>query len=130
VGIVALVVPPATDILAHAENLTYRRPGFHPAIVAWDWPALFIVAALIIDYLTRLARRNGWSSRRQILTIAAAALIGFLPLPFILPIYPLYLAQNIGIVGSIVSLLLGLLGGCVGSWLGRNTGESMHSLER
>jgi hypothetical protein len=130
VGIVALVVPPATDILAHAENLIYRRPGFHPAIVAWDWPALFIVAALIIDHVIRLARRNGWSSRRQILTIAAASLIGFLPLPFIFPIYPLYLAQNIGIVGSIVSLLLGLIGACVGSWLGRNTGESMHALER
>jgi uncharacterized membrane protein YeaQ/YmgE (transglycosylase-associated protein family) len=85
---------------------------------------------LIIDYVTRLAQRNGWSSRRQILTIAAAALIGFLPVPFIFPIYPLYLAQNIGIAGFIVSLLLGLIGACVGSWLGRSTGESMQSLER
>jgi hypothetical protein len=130
VGIVALVVPPATDLLAHAEHLTYRRPGFYSATIPWHWPALFIVAALLTDYLTRLARHHGWSSRRYILTVAISALIGFLPVPFIFPLYPLYLAGNIGRAGSIVTLLLGLLGAGVGSWLGRNTGESMDSLER
>jgi len=130
VAIVAIFVPPATNFLLQLEHLTYRRPGFNLAVVAIDWPALFIVAAIIIDSVIHRARRKDWSSSKQTLIVAASALVGFLPVPIIMPLYPLLLAQNIGVVGFIVSLLLGLLGAYIGSWLGRNTGNSMYALER
>jgi hypothetical protein len=129
VGIVALYVPPATNVLVQIEHLAYRRPGAHLAVVALNWPALFIVGAIIIDSLVHRAKRKNWSRRKQTLIVAASALIGFLPVPIIFPIYPLVLAHLIGIPGLIVSLLLGLLGAYIGSWLGRGTGEPMYALE-
>ncbi len=128
-GIVALYVPPATNVLVQIEHLAYRRPGAHLAVVALNWPALFIVGAIIIDSLVHRAKRKNWSRRKQTLIVAASGLIGFLPVPIIFPIYPLVLAQLIGIPGLIVSLLLGLLGAYIGSWLGRGTGEPMYALE-
>jgi len=129
VGIVALYVPPATNLLVQLEHLTYRRPGAHLAVVALNWPILFILGAVIIDSLVHWAKRKGWSRRKQTLIVAASALVGFLPVPIIFPIYPLVLAQLIGIPGLLVSLLLGLLGAYIGSWLGRGTGEPMNALE-
>jgi hypothetical protein len=129
VGIVALYVPPATNLLLQLEHLVYRRGGAHPPVVALDWPVLFLVGAIIVDTLVHIAKRRGWSRGKQTLIVAASALVGFLPAPIIFPIYPLVLGQEIGIVGLIVSLLLGLLGAYVGSWLGRSTGESMSALE-
>ena len=67
--------------------------------------------------------------KEETLIVAASALVGFLPAPIIFPIYPLELAQTTGMLGFIVSLLLGLLGAYVGSWLGRGTGELMYALE-
>jgi hypothetical protein len=131
VGIVFLYVPPATDFLLQLEQLSYRHPGLqHLVVVAIDWPAAFLLAAIISDSILRRAKRRGWSPRKQILIVSASTLIGFLPIPIISPLYPLYLAGEIGIAGTIVTLFLGLLGACVGSWLGRNTGESLSSLER
>ena len=131
VGIVFLYVPPATDLLLQLEQLSYRHPGLqHLVVVAIDWPAAFLLAAIISDSILRRAKRRGWSPRKQILIVSASTLIGFLPIPIISPLYPLYLAGEIGIAGTIVTLFLGLLGACVGSWLGRNTGESLSSLER
>jgi hypothetical protein len=98
--------------------------------VALDWPALFIVGAVIIDSVIRRARRGGWSAGRVLLTVAASSLVGFLPAPLIYPLYPIHVALLTGSVGFIVSLLLGLAGGYVGSWLGRNVGEVLHVLER
>src|SRR5215471_12862497 len=60
VGIVALYVPPATNLLLHLENLVYRKGGGELAAVAFEWPALFIVGAVIIDTLVRRAKRKGW----------------------------------------------------------------------
>jgi hypothetical protein len=128
-GIVYLVVPPLTNWLTGIEHLAYRRPGPHPAVVSIDWPALFIVAAILIDIIVHLGRRRGWSTRKLTLIVAAISLIGFLPAPIGFAIYPYYLATELGITGSIVSLLLGLAGALVGSWLGRSTGESLHALE-
>lgn len=130
VGIVAIYVPPATNLLLQLEHLAFRRPGPHLPVVAVDWPAAFIVSAIIIDLLSRRARAKGWSARKQTLIIGASALIGFLPVPIILPFYPVFLVGIIGVVGFVVSLFLGLCGAYVGSWLGRNMGESMYSLER
>ena len=106
-GIVFLYVPPATNFLLQLEQLSYRRPGLHLVVVAIDWPAAFLVAAIISDSILRRAKRRGWSPRKQILIVSASTLIGFLPIPIISPLYPLYLAGEIGIAGTIVSLLLG-----------------------
>src|SRR5216683_1098285 len=105
VGIVFLYVPPATDFLLQLEQLSYRHPGLqHLVVVAIDWPAAFLLAAIISDSILRRAKRRGWSPRKQILIVSASTLIGFLPIPIISPLYPLYLAGEIGIAGTIVTL--------------------------
>ncbi len=129
VGIVALYVPPATNLLLQIEHLSYRKGGGQLAIIALEWPALFLIGAIIIDSVVRLAKRRGWSRGKQTLIMAVSALVAFLPLPIIFPLYPAELATFLGIAGSFVSLLLGLLGAYMGSWLGRSMGEPMKALE-
>ena len=130
--IIALFVPPATDALVTAEHLFYRhgQPGI-AAAVALEWPLSPFFVALAVDLLTRKFRKVGWSwSRgRSAGTLLLLTCITFLAIPVFFPIYGIYLAYILGAVGSIVTLLLGLLGASVGFWFGRNMGESLRSLE-
>ena len=131
--LIAAFVPPATNYLLTLEHLAYLKnvdgdPSI--ALVALEWPVAPILAALLIDLFVRLGRRKGWSRRRLIVTVAAVALIGCVPVPALFPFYVVYMAQNLGPVGFLVSLLFGLLGSLVGVWFGRNMGGSLLSLER
>ena len=130
-GIVALFVPPATDTLVVAEHLSYRDgyPGI-AAIVALEWPLCPLIVALSVDLLMRKAHKFGWSRRRMAVTVALLTIISFLAMPVTFPIYGLILGYRIGVLGSLGTLLLGLLGAFVGFWFGRNMGESLSSLEK
>ncbi|MGI9060267.1 MAG: hypothetical protein ACR2H5_17020 [Ktedonobacteraceae bacterium] len=130
--IIALFVPPATDALVTAEHLFYRdgQPGM-AAAVALEWPLSPLFVALAVDLLTRKFRKVGWSwsRRRSAGTLLLLTSISSLAIPVFFPIYVIYLVSYLGAVGSVVTLLLGLLGASIGFWFGRNMGESLRSLE-
>ncbi len=128
--IVWFYVPPATAMLMKFEQLTYRRGGAHLPVVTIDWPILFIVAAVIFDLVSYQARKHHWSARKLLAVLAISTLIGFLPAPLLYPLYPAFLAVSIGIVGILITLLLGYAGGYIGGWLGNRTGEVIETLEQ
>ena len=111
------------------EQLTYRRGGAHLPVVTIDWPILFIVAAIIFDLVRYQARKHHWSARKLLAVLVISTLIGFLPAPLLFVPYPALLAARIGIVGILITLLLGYAGGYIGGWLGNRTGEVIETLE-
>ncbi|HJT58811.1 MAG TPA: hypothetical protein VJ761_20040, partial [Ktedonobacteraceae bacterium] len=77
------------------------------------------------------ARRKQWSSRKLTTILALTALLSSaLPVVPILPLLPAGLVLELGIVGYLASVLLGLAATYVGTLLGQKAGESIDSLER
>ncbi len=130
VTIVWFYVPPATTLLLTLEQLSYRRGGAHPPVVTIDWPIIFIVAAVIFDLVNYQARKRHWSTRRLLAVVAGITLVGFLPMPLIFPLYPALVVSRIGVVGSIITLLVGYAGGYIGGWLGNRSSEVIETLEQ
>lgn len=127
----AVFVQPATDWLLTVERLGYRRNPPFTSVVALEWFLTPLVVAMLIDVIMRRARRKQWSRRKLTLILALTALLsGALPVVFIAPILPVALALELGIAGFLASLLLGLAGTYLGTFFGRNVGESLDSLER
>jgi hypothetical protein len=130
-GIMALFVQPATDWLLNVERLRYREAPPFTSVVALEWFLTPVVVAILIDVIMHRARRKQWSQGKLTLILALTALLsGALPVVFIFPLLPIALALQLGIAGSLASLLLGLAGTYVGTLFGRNVGESINSLER
>jgi hypothetical protein len=131
VVIVALYVPPATDLLMKLEHLSYRKGSpSGVSFVAAEWPLLTsLIAAIIIDVITMLAQRNGWSPTRQIVTVSLVSLIVCLPAMPIAPLLTLEMIRYVGIAGFGLSLLLGLLGAFVGVWFGQRMGAAITHIE-
>ena len=93
------------------------------------WSLSPIIVAPLIDHFFRRAQQKGWSLRKLTVTMAVASLIGCLPVVALIPLYPLGLFFYLGLLGSLISLLLGLLGTSVGTWFGRRLGLSMQQGE-
>ncbi|MBV9258679.1 MAG: hypothetical protein JO215_11735 [Ktedonobacteraceae bacterium] len=127
--IVNLFVPPATGVLMVTEGLSLRRSNPGVAILSFDWPLLPILAALVIDLVTRFAQKRNWSLKRLMLTEATLAMIGFIPLTLFNPAIFLRLPLRLGVAGFIVSLLLGWGGSLLGAWFGRRTGIDLQQVE-
>ncbi len=130
-GIMAVFVQPATDWLLSVERLSYRENPPFTSLVALEWFLTPLVVAILIDVIMHRARRKQWSQRKLTLMLALTALLsGTLPVVFIFPLLPVALALQLGIAGSLASLLLGLAGTYLGTVFGRNVGVSINSLER
>ena len=130
-GIMALFVQPATDWLLTVEHLNYREAPAFTSVVALQWFLTPLVVAILIDVFMHRARRKQWSrSKLTLFLVFTAELGGALPVVFIYPLLPVALAEQLGIAGSLASLLLGLAGTYLGTIFGRNVGESLDSLER
>jgi len=130
-GIMALFVQPATDWLLSVERLQYREAPAFTSVVALQWFLTPVVVAILIDVIMHRARRKQWSQSRLTLMLALTALLsGALPVVFIFPFLPVALAVQLGIAGSLASLLLGLTGTYLGTLFGRNIGVSINTLER
>lgn len=127
VVIVALYVPPATDLLVKLEHLSYRKDGHvGVSVVAAEWPLLTsLIVAILIDVVTMLARRRSWSATRQSVALVLASVIVCLPLMPIRPQLTLNMIDLMGIAGFGVSLLLGLLGVWAGTWFGQRMGAAI-----
>ena len=130
-GIMALFVQPATDWLLSVERLQYRDAPPFTSIVALEWFLTPVVVAILIDVIMHRARRKQWPRSRLALFLTFTALLsGALPVVFIFPLLPVGLALQLGLAGSLASLLLGLAGTYLGTVFGRNVGVSINSLER
>ncbi len=127
--IVNFYVPPATTTLRIAEGLSLRRSDLSVAIVTFDWPLLPILAALVVDIVTRFAQKLNWTFKRLLLTEATLALVGFIPLTLAKPTIFLLLVSRLGIAGFIVSLLLGWGGSLLGVWFGQWTGTALKQVD-
>ena len=125
-----LYIPSATSLLVQIEQQTYRHAGPHHVVVSYDWPIFFLVAAILFDIVMYQARKRNWSTRKMLLVLPAATLIGFLPIPLAYPFLPVYVVELVGVAGSILTLLLGFAGGYAGSWLGLRTGNVIRELEQ
>ena len=130
-GIMAVFVQPATNWLLTVEHLHYRDIPPFTSIVALEWFITPLVVAMLIDVITRRSRRKQWSRSKLTLFLALTALLsGALPVVSIFPLLPVALAVELGLAGSLASLLLGFAGTYLGTLFGRNVGESLDSLER
>jgi hypothetical protein len=127
--IVNFFVPPATAALMVSEGLGLRRHNPGVAILSFDWPLLPILAALVVDLVTRFAQKRSWSLKRLLLTEATLALVGFIPLTLFNPTVLLALASRLGVAGFIVSLLLGWGGSLLGAWFGQRTGNALKQVD-
>jgi len=129
-GIMALAVQPATDYLLSLERLTYRHGRPVTSIVALEWFLAPLIVAILIDVVTRQARRRNWSARTITIAYILIALIVTIPMPAIYPIYSLYIIELFGVGNIVFSLLFGLVATAIGTWFGRNVGASLQALER
>ena len=130
-GIMAVFVQPATDWLLTVEHLKYREAPPFTSVVALEWFLTPVIVAILIDVIMHRARRKQWSQSKLTPILALTALLsGALPVVFIFPLLPIGLAVQLGIAGSLASVLLGLAGTYLGTFFGRNVGESIDSLER
>jgi hypothetical protein len=130
-GIMAVFVQPATDWLLSVERLQYRDAPPFTSVVALEWFLTPVVVAILIDVIMHRARRKQWPQGKLTLLLALTALLSAaLPVVFFFPLLPVALALQLGLAGSLASLLLGLAGTYLGTLFGRNVGVSINSLER
>ncbi len=129
-ALMALFVQPATDYLLTIERLAYRHSRPITSIVALEWFLAPLLVAILIDVVTRQARRNNWSARKITLAYVLVALVSTIPMPAIYPIYAFYIYELFGIASILFGLLLGLVGTSLGTWFGQNMGASLRKIER
>ena len=128
-----LVVPPALSWLMQIEQLTYRAGHANPppiSLVAIVWPLLCLVSAVLIDICVQRARQRNWSERQLFIGIALAVLVGGIPLTIENPQIALDWVSSIGVLGTLLSLVVGGLSAVVGTKLGQSIGETTRTLER
>ena len=129
-----LAIPPALAWLMQIEQLTFRAVHHtNPpqlSVVAISWPLLALLSAVLIDIFVQQARKRGWSQQRLSIAISVAVFIGCLPLSIRNPVLSLDIATALGVLGTLLSLIVGCLGIFIGTKLGQSIGETMSSLER
>ncbi|MBO0783417.1 MAG: hypothetical protein J2P37_31790 [Ktedonobacteraceae bacterium] len=130
----ALFVPRATDALVVAEHLQYRRSlgqfAYLSAVSMQAWPLMPVIIAPLLDVCFALARRLNWSRAATLIALALLSLLSFFPVFALRPALGLDFIEQLGTIGLLLSLLLGLGGAYLGTLLGRYTGVIMSQEER
>ncbi len=130
-GIMAVFVQPATDWLLTVERLHYKDAPPFTSVVALEWFITPLIVAILVDVIMHRSRSKQWPIRRLTLFLTLAALVsGALPIIPLYPLLPAFMAMQTGVAGFLVSLLFGLIGSYIGTFFGRNVGESIKALER
>ena len=125
-------------------------------MVAVQWQNWLIIPAVLLDLVAWVAQRRGWSLK---LANRVKLAVGSIGISLAALLYPMFLTmaqfysnpvRSVRVGGAltksarglttlphtsvvlivVVSLLLGLLGVCVGNWFGVGIGESMRRKER
>ncbi|GCE07401.1 hypothetical protein KDAU_47300 [Dictyobacter aurantiacus] len=129
-AVMAVYVQPATDWLVGVERLTYRRAHPLTSAVALEWFMGPLLTAILIDLVMRRATRKQWSSGKQALFLTLACAISMFPIMTLRPAFFVLVLAVLGVTGSLISFVPGLLVTYIGTRLGRNIGESISNLER
>jgi hypothetical protein len=129
-----LAIPPALAWLMQIEQLTFRAVQHsNPpqlSVVSISWPLLALLSATLIDLFMQQAQKRGWSRQQLSIAIGIAVFVGCLPLTIRNPVISLDLLTQLGVLGTLLSLLIGSLGVFIGTKLGQSVGETMSTLER
>jgi hypothetical protein len=129
-----LAVPPALVWLMQIEQLTFRAVHHsNPpqlSIVAISWPLLSLLSAILIDLFVQRAQKRGWSPQQLSIAIGLAVFVGCIPLTIENPVLSLDVITQLGVLGTLLSLIVGCLGVFIGTKLGQSVGETMSTLER
>ena len=129
----SVFVPSATSTLVTSEGLTYRRELYEFAylsiVAVRFWPLLPIIIAPLIDVVFAWAKRRNWSTLPLMLSLSLLATLSFWPVFVLEPALGLKYVADLGALGSILSLLLALVGSYVATLLGRYSGTAMKQEE-
>ena len=129
-----LAIPPALNWLMQIEQLSFRAVHHsNPpqlSVVAISWPLLSLLSAILIDIFVQRAQKRGWSSQQLGIAIGIAVFVGCIPLTIENPVISLDLVTTLGVLGTLLSLVVGGLGIFVGMKIGQGVGETMSTLER
>ncbi|GLV60789.1 hypothetical protein KDH_76080 [Dictyobacter sp. S3.2.2.5] len=129
-AIMAVYVQPATDWLVGVERLTYRREQPPTSVVALEWFIGPLLTAILIDLVMRRTTRKQWSGVKQSLFLTLACAVSMFPIMSMQPAFFVLVLMLLGVGGTLISFVPGLLATYVGTRLGRNIGESISNLER
>lgn len=130
-GIMAAFVQPATAWLLNVEQLQYRDQPPFTAIVALNWFLTPVLVAFLIDLVERRSRSRQWSRRKRTLWLIACTLVaGLCPIVIISPDLPVVLAQQVGLIGYLPTVLLGVVGAWLGITFAYTVSESLNTLEK
>lgn len=129
-GIMAVFVQPATDWLLTIERLSYRRAHPPISVVTLEWILTPIIIAILLDAFILWGQQKDWSSRKMLGIETLIAMISTLPILIARPTMTIYIFIHIGLIGFIISYLLGLITTFVAAKFGHNVGEALSSLER
>jgi hypothetical protein len=117
VAVVAIFVPPATDLLVQVEHQRFIEPDPGISLVAFQWPLMPVLAAIAVDVVRWGAGRVRTASPLPI-ALAVCCLLACLPVLPIEPLRGLELVAALGAAGAAASLLLSLACALWGAWLG------------
>jgi hypothetical protein len=130
----SIFVPPATNALVLSEHLSYRRDlaafAYLSIVVMQGWFLVPVLVAPLLDTVFHQAQHKSWSLTRQLLVFSSISLLACVPVVPILPAFFVLIANELGAVNTVLSLLLGLVGTLTGTWLGQRLGYSMQYAER
>lgn len=130
----SIFVPPATNVLVLSEHLSYRKDiaafAYLSIVTMEGWFLVPVLVAPLLDTVFHRAQQKSWSFTRQLLVFSSISLLACVPVVPIQPAHFVLLANELGTVNTVLSLLLGLVGTLVGTWLGQRLGYSMHYAER
>jgi hypothetical protein len=129
-----LVVPPALIWLMQAEQLTFRaiHRSTPPSLsaLAFIWPVLTLISAILIDMAIQRTRKHHISRRQLGLMLGGAVLIGCIPFKLENPTAILDTVANLNTLGIVLTMVLAFAGTYVGIQLGQKMGQAMSVSER
>jgi hypothetical protein len=128
VAVVAIFVPPATDLLVQVEHQRFAEPDPGISLVAFQWPLMPVLAAIAVD-VVRWGAGGARTSSPVPIALAACCLLACLSVLPIDPLRGLALLAALGAAGAGASLLLGLAGAVCGAWLGGRAGLALANAE-
>ena len=150
-----LLIPLLMTWLLDVEQQSLLPGAPTASVLVTNWQFPLIIAAVLLDLVTWLARRRGWpwkgTSRITLIAASIGMSLAALFYPFFtnsqflatasgtggaIAVHPGHPGQGAAsfhtpvLVIVVVSLLLGVLGIFVGNWLGAGTGELMQRKEQ
>lgn len=125
------LVPQLMVFNLHLEQQSLLPGAPAIAIIGIEWQYWLLVAAILFDVASWLARRAGWSQQRTdratlVVSAISLSLAAFLFISFLSSVQRhSSLSATSPLLIIVISLLLGLVGIYVGNWFGIGVGESM-----